>query len=66
MDWQILTNDIARLAIGKPLNNELKLNEDILKQYAGIYEYDAKNKLIATLENGSLFVEDTNPERPVT
>ena len=62
MDWQILTNDIARLAIGKPLNNELKLNEDILKQYAGIYAYDAKNKLIVTLENGSLFVEDTNPD----
>ena len=62
MNWQILTNDIARLAIGKPINNELKLNEDILKQYAGIYEYDAKNKLILTLENGSLFVEDTNPE----
>ena len=62
MDWQLLTNDIARLAIGKPLNSELELNEDILKQYAGIYEYDAKNKLIVTLENGSLFIEDTNPE----
>jgi CubicO group peptidase (beta-lactamase class C family) len=62
MDWQILTNDIARLAIGKPLNNEPRLNEDILKQYAGVYEYDAKNKLIVTFEDGSLFVEDTNPD----
>ena len=36
MDWTVLSNDIARLAIGKPLNKEVKLKEDILKQYVGV------------------------------
>ncbi len=65
MDWQLLTNDIARLAIGKPLNNELKLNEGILKQYAGTYEVTLKNvnhKLIVSFEDGILFIEASNPD----
>jgi CubicO group peptidase (beta-lactamase class C family) len=61
MDWTILSNDIARLAIGKPLNNEVKLSEDILKQYVGAYVFNADHKLVVTLENAKLFIEDTNP-----
>lgn len=62
VNWTILSNDIAKISIGKPLNSEVKLDEAILKQYFGVYEYDSKNKLIVTLENGSLFIEDTNPD----
>jgi CubicO group peptidase (beta-lactamase class C family) len=65
MDWQLLTNDIARLAIGKPLNNEVKVSEDILKGYVGTYEVNLSNtnhKLIVTLADGRLSVEASNPD----
>lgn len=61
MDWTVLSNDIAKLAIGKPLNNDIKLNENVLKQYVGEYVFNVDHKLIVTLENGKLFIEDTNP-----
>ena len=65
MDWQILTNDIARLAIGKPLNNEISVNKAILKMYAGTYEVTINNiehKLVVTFEHGKLSIEATNPD----
>jgi CubicO group peptidase (beta-lactamase class C family) len=66
MDWQVLTNDIAKLAVGKSLNNEFIINGDILKQYTGVYEISKDNiknhSLAITFENGKLFVEATNPE----
>ncbi|MEP6948766.1 MAG: serine hydrolase domain-containing protein [Ginsengibacter sp.] len=61
MDWTVLSNDIARLAIGRPLNYEVKLSEDILRQYIGEYVFKIGHKLIVTLENAKLFIEDTNP-----
>lgn len=63
MDWQILTNDIARLAIGKPINYNFKVKETILKSYIGTYEVTLNNvnhKLIVTFENGSLYIEAAN------
>lgn len=65
MDWQILTNDIARLAIGKPINNDVKIKEAVLKTYVGTYEVTLNNvnhKLMVTFEEGKLFIEAANPE----
>ncbi len=65
MDWQILTNDIARLAIGKPINDNFKVKENILKTYIGTYEVTLNNvnhKLIVTFEDGRLFIEAANPD----
>ena len=65
MDWQVLTNDIARVAIGKPLNNEVKVNEEVLRSYAGTYEFTYKNvvhQLIVTFEDGRLFIKASRPE----
>lgn len=65
MDWQILTNDIARLAIGKPLNNDVKVKEAILKMYVGTYEVTINNinhKLVVTFEDGKLSIEAANPD----
>lgn len=61
MDWTILSNDIAKLAIGKPLDNSIKLSVDVLKKYVGEYVFNVHHKLIVTLENGTLFIEDSNP-----
>lgn len=60
MDWIILSNDIAKLAIGKPLNNDMHLSADFLHKYVGEYVFNTEHKLIVTLENGKLFIEDTN------
>jgi CubicO group peptidase (beta-lactamase class C family) len=64
MDWQILTNDIARLAIGKPINDKFKVKEAVLKMYVGIYEVTLNNvnhKLIVTFEDGRISIEAANP-----
>ena len=53
MDWIVLSNDIAKLAIGKPLDNSIKLSTDVLKRYVGEYVFNADHKLIVTLENGT-------------
>lgn len=65
MDWQILSNDIARLAIGKPLNKNVKVAEDILKMYIGTYEVNLNHinhKLIVTFEDGRLSIEASNTD----
>jgi CubicO group peptidase (beta-lactamase class C family) len=61
MDWTVLSNDIAKLAIGKPLDNDIQLSADVLERYAGTYVFKAGHTLLVTLENGKLFIEDTNP-----
>jgi len=65
MDWQVLTNDIARVALKKPLNTEVKVKEDVLKSYVGTYEVNANNvnhKLIVTFDDGRLSIEASNPD----
>ena len=65
MDWQVLTNDIARVALGKPLNTEVKVKEDVLKSYVGTYEVNANkvnHKLIVTFDDGRLSIEASNPD----
>lgn len=47
----------------------VKVNEAILKQYAGIYEMDAAHPITITLENGVLYAEGPNnklPKSPLT
>ena len=64
MDWELLTNDIARVALGKPLDHEIRLKEDVLKAYVGTYEVNISNenhKLIVTFNNGRLSIEASNP-----
>jgi CubicO group peptidase (beta-lactamase class C family) len=65
MDWQTLTNDIVRLAIGKTINNNFKVKKEILKSYVGTYEVTLTNvnhKLIVTFEDGRLSIEAANPD----
>jgi CubicO group peptidase (beta-lactamase class C family) len=65
MEWQQLTNDIAKVALGKPLNNEVKVKEDVLKSYVGTYEVNFNNinhKLIVTFADGRLSIEASNPD----
>ncbi|MBS1512808.1 MAG: beta-lactamase family protein [Bacteroidetes bacterium] len=65
MDWQLLTNDIARLAIGKTINNTFNVKDTILKSYVGTYEVTLNNvnhKLIVTFTDGRLFIEAFNPD----
>ena len=64
MDWQVLTNDISRLTIGKTLNAEIKLSEVVLKQFVGVYEVNVNNvnhKLIVSFSDGRLYIEASNP-----
>lgn len=64
MDWQLLTNDIARVALGKQLDNAVKVKEDVLKSYLGDYEVNLKgvnHKLIVTFSDGRLSIEASNP-----
>ena len=64
MDWQVLTNDIARVTLGKSLNSEVKLTEDVLKSYVGTYGVNLNNvihKLMVTFDEGRLSIEASNP-----
>jgi CubicO group peptidase (beta-lactamase class C family) len=62
MDFIMLPNDIARLAAGKPLRPELKLNDDRLKQYTGTYTYNSEHQMIITFKDHQLLVDDTYPK----
>lgn len=64
MDWQVLTNDLAKLAIGKNIASTVQLSEAELKRYVGTYEVFAgtvSHRMRVTLEAGRLFVEALNP-----
>lgn len=65
MDWQLMTNDIARLTIGKAINDNFNVKENILKSYVGTYEVTLNNvnhKLIVTFVDGRLFIQASNPD----
>lgn len=62
MDWIVLTNDIARLLCGKPVDRNIKINEHLLNQYAGNYIFNAEHQLIITRKGNRLFVEAVNPK----
>ncbi|MCW3467056.1 serine hydrolase domain-containing protein [Chitinophaga nivalis] len=60
MDWTVLTTDIARLAIGKPLEDSI-LSPTVLESYVGVYQYTTEHQLIITREADKLFVKASNP-----
>ncbi|MDB5003415.1 MAG: CubicO group peptidase beta-lactamase class family [Mucilaginibacter sp.] len=62
MDFVTLSNDIARLAINKPLQHELKLKVDSLGRYAGTYIYNTEHQMLVTFKDNQLFVEASNPK----
>lgn len=62
MDWQIITNDVARLVLGTGLRKELKLSDDSLKRYAGTYQYNAEHSMVVSFKNHQLYVMATNPK----
>ncbi len=64
MSFMLLSNDIVTLAMGKSLQKELKVNEAILKQYAGTYQFDANHAATITLENGQLQIESQSGGLP--
>ena len=43
---------------------EVKVDESVLKQYVGVYEFDAQHHLTITLENGRLYIEGPNNNLP--
>jgi hypothetical protein len=43
---------------------EVKVNETILKQYAGVYQADASHPITVTYENGKLYAEGPNNNLP--
>ncbi|HTE26914.1 serine hydrolase [Flavitalea sp.] len=61
MDWQILSNDIVKVTLGKSVESLFVLNKDSLRNYIGVYEFNPKTKLEVTLENDQLFIKCTNP-----
>lgn len=55
--FMALDNEIATLAIGKKLMQEIKVDTAVLSQYTGVYEFDTAHHGIVTLENGQLYLE---------
>jgi hypothetical protein len=43
---------------------EVKVSENILKQYVGVYEFDPQHHLTITLENGRLYIEGPSNNLP--
>jgi CubicO group peptidase (beta-lactamase class C family) len=54
---EFLAGDLAALAINKPYHiKEIKLDENLLRTYVGVYEEEGVERLI-TVENGSLYYQ---------
>jgi len=64
MSFLGLSNDIVTLAMGKTLAREVKVADAILKQYAGVYQFDAAHSATITLENGQLQIESQSGGLP--
>lgn len=65
MDWQVLTNDLSRLAMGKSIAAMLRLTAEQLKPFTGTYEVFAgtvNHQIRITLEGTTLFAEALNPD----
>jgi hypothetical protein len=57
MSFMGLSDDIVTLAMGKTLAKDVKVADTILRQYVGVYQFDAKHSATITLENGQLQME---------
>jgi CubicO group peptidase (beta-lactamase class C family) len=60
MDWQVLTNDISRLAMGQSLRNDFSVADESLKKLTGTYAISTDHKMIVTFKNHNLYIEATN------
>nr|WP_068890896.1 serine hydrolase domain-containing protein [Pedobacter panaciterrae] len=64
MDWQTLTNDLAKLAIGEPTASTVELTDKDMKEYTGTYQViveGVNHELKVSQEGSKLFVEGLNP-----
>lgn len=64
MDWQVLTNDLSRLAIGKSIA-AMALTAEQLKPFIGTYEVFAgtvSHRIQITLDGATLYAEALNPD----
>ena len=62
-----VSDGLSAIMFGKPYSLWKKLvlfnvNKDILKQYAGTYQFNAEHKLIITFKKDRLLVEASNPD----
>lgn len=55
-EWVMATNDIARLAMGKPLQENIQLPEKVLRQYTGTYKHNEEWQMIFTMKGSDLYV----------
>jgi hypothetical protein len=55
--FMALDNEIATLAIGRKLTQEVKVDTTVLRQYNGVYEVDTAHPAIVSLENNQLYLE---------
>ncbi|MGN6292570.1 MAG: serine hydrolase domain-containing protein [Chitinophagaceae bacterium] len=61
MDWQSVTNEIARTAL-ELQRKDLKLDSDSLNRFVGTYTFSTEHQLVISFTNDTLFVEATNPK----
>jgi len=64
MSFMSLSNDIVTLAMGKILAKEANVADTILKQYIGVYQFDATHSATISLENGQLQIESQSGGLP--
>jgi CubicO group peptidase (beta-lactamase class C family) len=62
MDWQLLTNDIARITLGHPLGATYQVSDDGLKELAGTYAVGTDHTMVITFRKHQLFVKAGNPK----
>jgi CubicO group peptidase (beta-lactamase class C family) len=58
---------VSSIVFGLPYRNwkqpaGIKINPEILRRYVGLYALNTEHKLKVSLENGKLFILDTNPK----
>jgi CubicO group peptidase (beta-lactamase class C family) len=63
-DWMELSNEIASLSSGRPLQKDLKLPDSVLKKYTGVYKYKGDPKINVTCKiyekDGKLYCDLSN------
>jgi CubicO group peptidase (beta-lactamase class C family) len=63
-DWMELSNEIAGLSSGKPLQRDFKLPDSVVKKYLGVYRYKADPKINVTFKiyekGGKLYCDLSN------
>ncbi|WP_142687690.1 hypothetical protein [Chitinophaga polysaccharea] len=63
-EWVMAANDIARLAMDKPLQEDIQLPEKVLRQYAGTYKHNEEWQMTFTMKGSDLYVRCTKAGLP--